>query len=658
MQLPRIDQNSEQGQELQKVVQTKLKDFLGAEYADDVLPLYIVVMLAHGNNQSLVTENLEAFLGVQDSAQFAKWLFAHLEEHGEKYAAPEPEAEPEDDMEPDEEEAGRAEDGGTEEHEEPDADVSPPDDRKQERGRERHKDAIEWRKPGSSSRHHRAGRPRDEKRGRGDELSRHDRHASHHREKEAEEGRDTKRRKHDMRELRPLQPGREERGRDRERPRNDERHSREERDRERYEWERQQKRESQRMQMDRERELRAHREMRDRDRDHARDRLRDRDRDLDMRPRQRAYMDSYKAEPIVVPSASRRAEDEDSPFHDEIGGRTNGHDDRLPPLARREPPSVKSRTEAVGKKQPEADAEADATRSNVFDRLGRNKERPYLSPAAARKSVFDRLRGNRVAAPKEEEVDPEAVTDDDLAEEGPPAGHVTKDKPRVGLQPGVIATKALSSIKPAEAQGKEENMAEMRRKMMELQEQVRQLERQQVMGSASALTPLAAAGAAGAAVGLPAVDPRSVHVQGVSPLAVPEVIAAHFSGCGMVMNVTIARDLQGNPRGFAHVEFSNELEAQNALSLSGSILLQQPITVTPKINRPQPALAPHLGRGRGGFGVGRGAPFSPRGRGAYRGRGGRAPQPNPTHNNKYIRPELRAQLQKQNGEVSQLAATS
>ncbi len=73
MQLPRIDQNSEQGQELQKVVQTKLKDFLGAEYADDVLPLYIVVMLAHGNNQNLVTENLEAFLGVQDSAQFAKW---------------------------------------------------------------------------------------------------------------------------------------------------------------------------------------------------------------------------------------------------------------------------------------------------------------------------------------------------------------------------------------------------------------------------------------------------------------------------------------------------------------------------------------------------------------------------------------------------------
>ncbi len=78
-------------------------------------------------------------------------------------------------------------------------------------------------------------------------------------------------------------------------------------------------------------------------------------------------------------------------------------------------------------------------------------------------------------------------------------------------------------------------MAEMRRKMMELQEQVRQLERQQVTGSA--LTPLAAAGAAGAAITLPAVDPRSVHVQGVSPLAVPEVIAAHFSGCATAGNI-------------------------------------------------------------------------------------------------------------------------
>ena len=41
------------------------------------------------------------------------------------------------------------------------------------------------------------------------------------------------------------------------------------------------------------------------------------------------------------------------------------------------------------------------------------------------------------------------------------------------------------------------------------------------------------------------------------------------SRCGLVTNVTIARDMQGVPRGFCHVEFSNELEAQIALSLSG-----------------------------------------------------------------------------------------
>lgn len=39
-------------------------------------------------------------------------------------------------------------------------------------------------------------------------------------------------------------------------------------------------------------------------------------------------------------------------------------------------------------------------------------------------------------------------------------------------------------------------------------------------------------------------------------------------------NVTIARDMQGLPRGFAHVEFSYEVEAQNALSLSGEQYLQ------------------------------------------------------------------------------------
>ena len=73
----RIDQNTAQGQALQKRVQTQLKEYLGTEYADDVLPLYIVVMLAHGNDQSQVAENLDAFLGAEDAGRFATWCTPH-----------------------------------------------------------------------------------------------------------------------------------------------------------------------------------------------------------------------------------------------------------------------------------------------------------------------------------------------------------------------------------------------------------------------------------------------------------------------------------------------------------------------------------------------------------------------------------------------------
>lgn len=71
--LKRIDQNTEPGKALQKVVQVKLKDFLGQDYADDVLPLYIVVMLAHGNQADLVADNLQAFLGRAHAQQFVQW---------------------------------------------------------------------------------------------------------------------------------------------------------------------------------------------------------------------------------------------------------------------------------------------------------------------------------------------------------------------------------------------------------------------------------------------------------------------------------------------------------------------------------------------------------------------------------------------------------
>lgn len=56
--------------------------------------------------------------------------------------------------------------------------------------------------------------------------------------------------------------------------------------------------------------------------------------------------------------------------------------------------------------------------------------------------------GNRQLAPKAEDVDPEAVTDD----EEPPAGRVTQGNAKPALQPVAIAAKALNGIKPAPSQ--------------------------------------------------------------------------------------------------------------------------------------------------------------------------------------------------------------
>lgn len=68
-----IDQTTEGGKQLQAVVKIELKQYLGKDYDDDVLPLYIVVMLAHGNEQPLVAENLDAFLGKEKAVLFAEW---------------------------------------------------------------------------------------------------------------------------------------------------------------------------------------------------------------------------------------------------------------------------------------------------------------------------------------------------------------------------------------------------------------------------------------------------------------------------------------------------------------------------------------------------------------------------------------------------------
>jgi hypothetical protein len=66
-----IDYKADGGRELQAVVKEELKGHL--EYSNDVLPLYIVVMLAYGNEQQMVGGNLVAFLGAEKASQFAAW---------------------------------------------------------------------------------------------------------------------------------------------------------------------------------------------------------------------------------------------------------------------------------------------------------------------------------------------------------------------------------------------------------------------------------------------------------------------------------------------------------------------------------------------------------------------------------------------------------
>ena len=68
-----IDQTSEPGKQLQGVVKQELKSYLGQDYNDECLPLYIVVMLAQNTGQTAVAENLVAFLGDAKAVQFADW---------------------------------------------------------------------------------------------------------------------------------------------------------------------------------------------------------------------------------------------------------------------------------------------------------------------------------------------------------------------------------------------------------------------------------------------------------------------------------------------------------------------------------------------------------------------------------------------------------
>merc|ERR1712012_1048374 len=110
------------------------------------------------------------------------------------------------------------------------------------------------------------------------------------------------------------------------------------------------------------------------------------------------------------------------------------------------------------------------------------------------------------------------------------------------------------------------------------------------------------------------VDARSCYVGNVDYGATAEELEQHFHGCGSINRVTIlCNKFDGNPKGFAYVEFTDKDCVDTAMALDDSLLRGRQIKVMPKrTNKPGISSTNRPPRGRGGF----------RGTRGYRGRGG------------------------------------
>lgn len=147
------------------------------------------------------------------------------------------------------------------------------------------------------------------------------------------------------------------------------------------------------------------------------------------------------------------------------------------------------------------------------------------------------------------------------------------------------------------------------------------------------MTSPGAGGAAAAALNMSyeekvEVDARSVYVGNVDYGATAEELEQHFHGCGSINRVTIlCNKYDGNPKGFAYVEFSDKDSTDTAMALDDSLFRGRQIKVLPKrTNKPgisstnRPPRGSFRGRGRGyrgrgGFGAMRRPRF--RGRGYF-----------------------------------------
>lgn len=110
------------------------------------------------------------------------------------------------------------------------------------------------------------------------------------------------------------------------------------------------------------------------------------------------------------------------------------------------------------------------------------------------------------------------------------------------------------------------------------------------------------------------VDERSVYIGNVDYAATAEEVEQHFHGCGSINRVTIlCNKFDGQPKGFAYVEFTDKDSVSTAMALDESLFRGRQIKVMPKrTNKPGLSTTNRFPRSRGGRG----------GRGGYRGRGG------------------------------------
>lgn len=84
------------------------------------------------------------------------------------------------------------------------------------------------------------------------------------------------------------------------------------------------------------------------------------------------------------------------------------------------------------------------------------------------------------------------------------------------------------------------------------------------------------------------IDDRSVYVGNVDYGATAEELEAHFHGCGSMNRVTIlCNKIDGNPKGFAYIEFGSKDFVETALAMNDTLFRGRQIKVMSKrTNRP------------------------------------------------------------------------